>query len=68
MSFQPLKETYQILVKPKLSELESLLTEEIGLKHLSLMYNLLVAHSKANTNLVRRKWESDLGMQLDEDQ
>ena len=90
MSFQQLKETYQIPTthffrylqlrhyiksqlggspdKPKLSKLESLLTKEIARKHMSLIYKLLLAHSKANTNLVRRKWESDLGMQFDDDQ
>ncbi len=53
--------------KPQLSQLESLLAQRINSKHISRTYNLLMANNKANTNLVKEKWEKDLGTQIDDD-
>ncbi len=77
MSFQQLKETYQIpnshfhrylqirhfisssqsgsLIKPLLSPLETLLTQGIQSKHISLTYDLLLEYSKATTVMVKEK-------------
>ena len=55
------------LKRPRLSQLESLLTQKINGKHISLTYDLLMANNKANTNLVKEKWEQDLGITIDDD-